>query len=139
MKPSQGTTEMAATTGTDPALTSRLGIARAEAGQALSREEVATIVREVIGSMEGDISAVDLRVYDELESLARYIQSARVEIAALRPDEIRQDHIPAATDALDAVVGATEEATGRILDAAAQIQTIAGGLEQAVKSQMVRS
>src|SRR3546814_2821323 len=81
MKPSQGTTEMAATTGTDPALTSRLQIARAEAGQALPREEVATIVREVIGSMEGDISAVDLRVYDELESLARYIQSARVEIA----------------------------------------------------------
>src|SRR3546814_19418060 len=87
--------------------------------------------------MEGYISAVDLRVYDELESLARYIQSARVEIAALRPDEIRQDHIPAATDELDAVVGATEEATGRILDAAEQIQTIAGGLDQAVQSQLV--
>src|SRR3546814_13202189 len=87
--------------------------------------------------MEGYISAVDLRVYDELESLARYIQSARVEIAALRPDEIRQDHIPAATDELDAVVGATEEATGRILDAAEQIQTIAGGLDQAVQRQLV--
>src|SRR3546814_114085 len=87
--------------------------------------------------MEGYISAVDLQIYEELESLARYIQSARVEIAALRPDEIRQDHIPAATDELDAVVGATEEATGRILDAAEQIQTIAEGLDQAVQNQLV--
>ncbi|HET8729427.1 MAG TPA: protein phosphatase CheZ [Alphaproteobacteria bacterium] len=128
---------MAAVTEPDPVLMSRLDAAREEAGEPLTREEVAEVIREVIGSMEGDISATDLRVYNELESLARYIQSARSEIAALRPDEIRQDHIPAATDELDAVVGATEDATGRILDAAEQIQTIAEGLEQPARDQLV--
>jgi|HigsolmetaAR203D_1030402.scaffolds.fasta_scaffold02232_15 chemotaxis protein CheZ len=128
---------MTAITQPDPALTSRLEAARAEAGQPLSREEVADIIREVIGTMEGDISALDLQVYNELEALARYIQSARVEIAAIRPDEIREDHIPKATDELDAVVGATEDATGRILDAAEQIQTIAEGLDQPAQGQLI--
>lgn len=112
--------------------------ALAAASGPLSREEVAAIVTEVVGTMEGDLSAVDLKVYGELEDLAQYIRNARAEIAAIRPSEIQSRDIPTATDELDAVVGATEKATGEILDCAEQIQTIAEGLEDAAaKDQLV--
>lgn len=124
------------TAGSDPSLVRRLDEARRESEKPLTREEIADIVAQVMGSMDGDITALDIRIYQELESLAGYIQTARSEIAAIRPDDIRLDHIPAATDELDAIVGATEEATGRILDAAEQIQTIAETLEEPARSQL---
>jgi chemotaxis protein CheZ len=112
----------------DKEFRSRLEQARAEAMTPLSRDEVTEIVHQVIGSLAGDISIHDLKLYAELEALARYIQHARCEIAAIRPDEIRDAHIPSATDELDAVVGATETATNTIMDACDQITAIAGHL-----------
>src|SRR5690606_621227 len=50
----------------------------------------------------------------------------KAEIAALRPDEIRSRHLPTATDELDAVVGATEQATNSILEAVEVIETLVG-------------
>ncbi len=94
----------------------RLDQARVQAATPLSREEVGEIVRQILASMGGDVSASDLKLYDELEELARYIHHARSEIAAIRPEEIRESHIPTATDELDAVVGATEAATNTIMD-----------------------
>lgn len=121
----------------DPSLTARILLAQQEARQPLSRDEVAEVVEEVLTSMEGDVSAVDLKIYRELESLADYIQAAREEIAAIKPEEISEAHIPLATDELDAVVGATEEATGRILDMAEQIQTIAEGLDPEPQEKLI--
>lgn len=109
----------------DPTLGKRLQQARAESAKPLTKEDVASIISEVVGTMGGDVSLLDLKLYTELEGLARYIQTARSEIAAIRPDKISQDYIMAATDELDAVVGATEEATGRILDAAEGLMTVA--------------
>ncbi|WP_029008962.1 protein phosphatase CheZ [Azospirillum halopraeferens] len=109
-------------------LQQRLDAARIEAAQPLSREEVAEIVHGVVTSLGGDMSADDLRLYKELEGLARYIQSAKAELAALRPSDIRDQHIPNATDELDAVVGATEKATFAIFDACDRIGAVAGTL-----------
>jgi len=109
----------------DTALSERLKQARHESAQPLSKDDVASIISEVVGTMGGDVTLLDLKLYTELEGLARYIQTARTEIAAIRPDKISQDYIMAATDELDAVVGATEEATGRILDAAEGLMNVA--------------
>lgn len=75
------------------------------------------------------VSPMDSKIFQELEALVRYIHSAKQEIAALCPDEIRQKHIREATDELDAIVGHTEEATGAILDAAEKIEKIASTLD----------
>lgn len=91
----------------------------------MERNEITAIVQGVVMSLRGDLTANDLSVYQELEGLVRFIHSAKAEIAALRPDEIQQTHLPAATDELDAIVGATEEATGVILDAVEKIEAIA--------------
>jgi chemotaxis protein CheZ len=69
---------------------------------------------------------MNLKLYAEVESLARYIVTAKSEIAALRPDEIMSDHIPSATDELDAIVGSTEEATNGILQAMESLEALTG-------------
>ena len=112
----------------DKALRGRLDQARIEAQLPLSQEEVGAIVHQVLASMSGDISASDLKLYKELEELARYIHHAKAEIAAIRPQDIRESHIPTATDELDAVIGATETATNTIMDACDTISGLAGNL-----------
>ena len=78
-------------------------------------------------SISGDMSAVNLKLYAELESLARFINTAKSEIAALRPDEIKGEHLAIATDQLEAIVGATEQATNQIFEA---VETIEAQAEQ---------
>ena len=85
---------------------------------------IAAVVEAIVASLSGDMSVADLKLYHELEELARYIQSAKREIAAIRPHDISK-RIPAATDELDAVVGHTAEATGTILDAAETMEKLA--------------
>ena len=90
--------------------------------------EVASIVESILESLSGDMSVADLKLYRELEHLAGYIHRAKREIAELQPHEIRERHIPAATDELDAVVDATAAATGHILDEAEAIEKLKAGL-----------
>jgi chemotaxis protein CheZ len=91
----------------------------------LSPEEVAAVVRQVIQSLEGDVSPADLKFYSELEGLARYIRQAKHDIASIRPNDISTEFIPNATDELDAVVGATEDATNSIMDICDEISALA--------------
>jgi len=74
------------------------------------------------------ISLADLQLYREVEALACYIKTVRHDIAELRPDDISTRHIPMATDELDAVVGATADATGIILGGMEEIERLSGGL-----------
>jgi chemotaxis protein CheZ len=85
---------------------------------------VASVVEAVVSSLSGDMSVADLKLYHELEQLARYIQAAKREIAEIQPHDI-SERIPAATDELDAVVDHTAEATGTILDAAESMEKLA--------------
>lgn len=105
--------------------------------QSVAVSEIGEIVESVLASLQGDVSDVDLQLFGELESLATFIRAAKGEIAAIRPEEIRELHIPSATDELDAIVGATESATGDIMAAAEQIEKIAEGLNDTDAEQLV--
>jgi chemotaxis protein CheZ len=83
---------------------------------------IAAVIETVLSSLSGDMSVVNLKLYQELEELGDFIQSAKREIAAIQPHDIRERHIPMATDELDAVVDATAVATGTILGAAEMIE-----------------
>lgn len=63
-----------------------------------------------------------------LENLATFINQAKIEIAALKPEQVNQEFLPKATDELDAVVEATRDATNRIMDAADVIMQVSGNL-----------
>lgn len=64
-------------------------------------------------------------LYTQLQKLAEFISKTRAELALLRPNEMKQQFIPKATDELDAIVEATASATHRIMDAADLIMTCA--------------
>lgn len=86
--------------------------------------EVREIVTSIMSTIKGSLSTADLRFYHELESLSNFIQETRNEILSLQPKDIKDNYIPLATDELSAVVEATEEATGSILDAVEKIEAL---------------
>ena len=117
-------------------LQKQINAALANARDPLTRDQVSDIVRQVLGTIEGDISSTDIKFYREIEGLARFIRNAKSEIAAIRPKDITSEHIPDATDQLDAVVGATEEATNKIMDECDRVSSIAGTLSPAQNEQL---
>lgn len=90
------------------------------------------VVESIVSSAQGDLSSVNLRLYTEIEALSSYIQTARDEIASLRPDEITDEHLPAAGEELEAIVGATEQATNGIMEAVEAIENEAANLDPEV-------
>lgn len=103
---------------------------RAAHGDTVGLDKIASVVESILSSLNGDITASDLKIYHELDALAGYIRKAKIEIASIRPEEIKDEHIPIATDELDAIVAATEEATGTILDCAENLENIASSLDE---------
>ncbi len=118
-------------------LKSEINAAHAAIKKPLSPEEVASVVRQVVQSLEGDVSSADLKFYSELEDLTRYIRQARKDIASIKPDDISTNFIPGATDELDAVVGATEEATNSIMDVCDEMSSIASALPPEISDKLV--
>jgi len=105
-------------------------------GETVAIGDVADIVAALMRSLTGDLSAAQLRLSQELTALVDYINQARKEMAALRPEEIRFQHIPQATDELDAVVEATASATGAIIDAAEELEKLSATLKPKLKDQV---
>jgi chemotaxis protein CheZ len=95
----------------------------------VDRSEIEKVVQSVVATLRGDMTAQELSLYAELEGLSRFIRHAKSEIAALRPHEIQDKHLPTAADELDAIVGSTEQATNVILDSVEKIERASGALE----------
>ncbi|MGH6885810.1 MAG: protein phosphatase CheZ [Kiloniellales bacterium] len=92
-------------------------------------KSILEIVQSVMGSIHGDASLINVKLFSEIESLAQFITNAKAEIAEIRPDDIKNEHLPTATDELSAIVGSTETATNSILEAMEVLEGLAGGLE----------
>ncbi len=94
---------------------------------------------EAMGSAEGDPSALNMRLFAEVEDVAEFISNAKAEIASLRADEITSEHLPTATDELAAIVGATETATNTILGAMEELETLAENVNEDVADKINNS
>jgi chemotaxis protein CheZ len=70
----------------------------------------------------------EIEFSERLENLAAFINEAKAEIAALRPEQVKEEFLPNATNELDAIVQATRDATNRIMDSAEAISQVAGNL-----------
>ena len=92
-------------------------------------EAVAEIVRAVLFSMRGDLTATETALLGEVAELGRTIAAAKAEIAALRVHDITASHIPSATDELDAIVAHTAEATESILETCETLDRVGGALQ----------
>jgi len=113
--------------------------ARTGATRPLARAEITEVVQSVVATLRGDMTAADINLYHEVEGLALLIRTAKAEIAALRPDEIQEKHLPLAADELDAIVDATAEATHVILDSVEKIEAIGNGLPDDTKRMLGES
>lgn len=91
-------------------------------------ELVADVVRAVLGMSDDDPDTSETSLIAEVEELGRTIASAKAEIAALRVDDITDNHIPSATDELDAIVAHTAAATDQILETCETLDRVAGEL-----------
>lgn len=111
-------------------LTERLAAIRARYGGS-DPDMVAEVVRAILSTMSGDLSAQETSLLAEVEALGHTIACAKAEIAALRVDDITQDHIPFATDELDAIVEHTATATNEILSSCETLDEVAGSLSGA--------
>lgn len=107
----------------------RIADIRALQGDSVPVAEVGAVVQSLLESLTGDLTAEDLRLYHEVEKLGRYIRAAKAEIAALNPADIREEFLPTAADELDAIVQATEKATGEIMDATELVEEVMAGLD----------
>jgi chemotaxis protein CheZ len=113
------------------AVAQRLAQLGDDPAEPVSLGEVTEIVESIVATMDSDMPVTGLQMTQQIAALAQVIQSAKAEIAALDPDEIRAHHIPAATDELDAVVGAAAEATHAIMEAAEAVEGVAEELGEA--------
>ncbi|MEQ8196173.1 MAG: protein phosphatase CheZ [Rhodospirillales bacterium] len=96
--------------------------------------EIASLLDDAIQALHRPMPPIDPRFYLELESLADYIRNTRSEIAALRPDTVKEEYLQTASDELDAIVAATADATNAIMDATEQIEAAAAETSDAVKA-----
>jgi chemotaxis protein CheZ len=89
---------------------------------------VADVVLAVLESMTGDISLRETALLYEVGALGEAVASARLEIAALKVDDITASYIPCATDELDAIVAHTAAATESILEACETLDALGATL-----------
>lgn len=110
-------------------LHARIAAYKQQRGDNVAIEEVAEVVSGLVMSMQGDLESAHLRIGTELKRLLDVIHTAKEEIAAIQPNTLSKRDIPTAADELDAIVSNTEEAAGKILDAADELTQIAGMVE----------
>jgi chemotaxis regulatin CheY-phosphate phosphatase CheZ len=108
---------------------------RDQRARVIASDEVKRMLRGLTSSLkkaaaveEPDSSAHIRILRQELQEMSGCIQQTRNEVAALRPNDNGNSRIMSATGELDAIVTATERATGEILNAAERILALAGRL-----------
>ncbi len=93
------------------------------------KERIVNIISSVIDKVGKDEQVSLGSILTELRDLLIVIEETRQDIGLARPADITGKHIPGATDELDAIIAATSEATGTIMDCCDIIQEKAGGIE----------
>ncbi len=104
------------------AFQARLDEIKIARGDQISVNEIGDVVSSLLDTLHGDVTSGEISLYRELDDLAKYIRSAKTEIAEIHPEQIRSDFIDRATDELDAIVKGTEAATSTILDCAETLE-----------------
>lgn len=101
-----------------------------ETAEGLDPRQAVEAIEAAMGSREAARASLEATAsYRDIIELARFIQSARNEIAELRPQEINEEHLPTATDELDAIVQSTEGATNTIFEAVEAIESLTAEMD----------
>lgn len=107
---------------------------RADTETQITLGDVASVTEVLLAIMRRYFNSIDVSIYSELREMSAHIKLARNEISELRPNDMKQERIPRAGKELEAIVQATEEATGAIMDAAEEIMGLNGSDPEADKT-----
>ncbi len=100
-------------------------------GRAIMRL-VERAVGEQLAASPAQNDSVETKLHSETRELAELIRQTRMDIAALNPEAITEEHLPVAGKELEAIVSATEAATNDIMEAAEIIESCAEKLPEDV-------
>lgn len=95
--------------------------ANKESGSDTVPAEMVWQLVDAVKQMFGRDTNTRTQIFHEVGELAKFINDARKELAAVRNDHVTDRELPDAESQLDAIVRMTEEATGKIMDACDQV------------------
>ncbi len=109
-------------------MSDQIALIRRSVGEMVPVDQLPGLLHAVLAELErlADPNIHTLR--EQIDEMQDFIVMARREISGIRPNAMREVDIPEATDELDAVVMATEEATTTILDSVEKLERICGVL-----------
>lgn len=93
-----------------------------------ARDQVVSIINSVIHKVREPHETSREMICKELHDLKIIMEELRAQLGQTSAKDVLSKHIPSATDELDAVSGATEEATITIMNACEQILLNLGGV-----------
>lgn len=95
------------------------------------RDQVVGIINSVLGKIQTPAGTSNDVLVQELTGLREIIENLRAQISSSQKD-IGKDHVPTATDELDAVVAMTETATQTIMEACEDVLETMKSQDEAV-------
>ncbi len=103
---------------------------------AVQMEDVGAIFESMAQALGNEASQQAAILRSEITKMAHDIEEAKREIFALSPKEGSAKNINDASDHLGAIVKGTEDATNSILNAADELQALAGALDADAKGKL---
>lgn len=100
------------------------GTLNAAVNQKNLNEAYANIASQVAKQLIQELSNKDSKFLQELKNIVQSIDSAKDEIASIRPKELTEQDLPDATNSLDIIIQTSEEACGNILSCAEELMEI---------------
>lgn len=94
-------------------------------GEGVDQQFYADIASKVAQQIVKELSAQDSDFVNELKNIVGSIDSAKDEIAAIRPKELAEKELPDATSSLDIIIQTSEEACSNILACAEELMEVA--------------
>lgn len=118
-------------------LEDRIESIRKKLGDQIEGAEIASIVEEVVESLESDLDLRELNFHDEISDLLNIIEKTKSDLSGIQPKHLSEGKIPEASNQLDQVLAATEEAASKIMDSAEEISELADTLDGEVAERLM--
>jgi chemotaxis protein CheZ len=100
------------------------------------REQVVDIINSVLCKIRAPNEISRDNLMQELTELKEIIENLRNQLQATQPGDIRNTHIPSASDELNAIVTTTEEATETIMESCESIMESAKDSDEEIQQKI---
>jgi chemotaxis protein CheZ len=119
-----------------PSPDERLARLAAAHGDMIATRDIVEVVESMVSTLRSEVEVATVRIGDELRDMINFIDTAKSEIASIKPSALANFDIPGATDQLDAVIAHTEQAAGQIMDCADELMALSSDADQTTSARL---